>query len=123
MFIVGVENDLKQATKLARRMVMSWGMSRKLGPVAFSTDETHPFLGREIGSAREFSEETARLIDEEICGFLNEADHLAYQILEQKRELLDKLAEMLENEEEIDRETIEKILGPSPYKDKQKVKE
>ncbi|MCL2743670.1 MAG: ATP-dependent zinc metalloprotease FtsH [Planctomycetaceae bacterium] len=112
----GVENDLKQATKLARRMVMSWGMSEKLGPVAFSTDETHPFLGREIGSAREFSEETARLIDGEVCRFLHEADRLAYQILEQKRELLDNLAAALENEEEIDREAIEAILGTSPYK-------
>lgn len=116
----GVENDLKQATKLARRMITTWGMSEKLGPIAFSNDETHPFLGREMGTPREFSEETAKLIDEEVCRFLREADNLAYRILEEKRDLLDKLSETLEAEEEIDQARLEDILGPSPFKKEQK---
>ncbi|MDR3197716.1 MAG: ATP-dependent zinc metalloprotease FtsH [Planctomycetaceae bacterium] len=112
----GVENDLKQATKLARRMVSSWGMSGKLGPVAFSTDETHPFLGREMNTNREFSEETARLIDEEIGKFLADADALATQLLREHRTLLDQLAAALEAEEEIDEPRLVEILGISPFK-------
>ncbi|MDR2757143.1 MAG: ATP-dependent zinc metalloprotease FtsH [Planctomycetaceae bacterium] len=116
----GVENDLKQATKLARRMVSSWGMSEKLGPVAFSVDETHPFLGREINTNREFSEETARLIDEEICRFLSEADALATQLLCEHRTLLDQLAVALEAEEEIEEPRLIEILGTSPFKTEKK---
>ncbi|MDR2441450.1 MAG: ATP-dependent zinc metalloprotease FtsH [Planctomycetaceae bacterium] len=112
----GVENDLKQATKLARRMVSSWGMSEKLGPVAFSMDETHPFLGREINTNREFSEETARLIDEEVCRFLAEADVLATQLLREHRTLLDQLAAALEAEEEIEESRLIEILGSPPFK-------
>jgi cell division protease FtsH len=112
----GVENDLKQATKLARRMVSAWGMSEKLGPVAFSMDETHPFLGREINSNREFSEETARLIDEEVCRFLAEADALAMQLLIANRQLLDQLAAALEAEEEINESRLIEILGTPPFK-------
>jgi cell division protease FtsH len=112
----GVENDLKQATKLARRMVSSWGMSEKLGPVAFSVDETHPFLGREINTNREFSEEMAKLIDEEVCRFLAEADILATQLLQNNRTLLDQLAVALEAEEEIDETRLVQILGTPPFK-------
>ncbi len=112
----GVENDLKQATKLARRMVTSWGMSEKLGPVAYNMDETHPFLGREMGTAREFSEETARQIDSEVNAFLTEADAVAIQILSENRNLLDKLAAALEIEEEIDEARLVELLGPSPFK-------
>jgi cell division protease FtsH len=112
----GVENDLKQATKLARRMVSSWGMSEKLGPAAFSADETHPFLGREINTNREFSEETAKLIDEEVCRFLAEADILATQLLQNNRTLLDQLAAALEAEEEIDESRLIEILGTPPFK-------
>ncbi|MDR0608678.1 MAG: ATP-dependent zinc metalloprotease FtsH [Planctomycetaceae bacterium] len=112
----GVENDLKQATKLARRMVSNWGMSEKLGPVAFNVDETHPFLGREINSNREFSEEIAKLIDEEVCRFLADADTLAAQLLRDNRTLLDQLAAALEAEEEIDEPRLIEILGTSPFK-------
>ncbi len=116
----GVENDLKQATKLARRMVTCWGMSEKLGPVAYSSDETHPFLGREMATAREFSEETARLIDTEVSSFLAEADALAMQLLMENRNLLDKLAAALEIEEEIDEARLTELLGPSPFKQERK---
>ena len=62
----GAEYDLKQATQLARRMVTQWGMSERLGTVAFRHGEEHPFLGREIAQPRDFSEHTAQIIDEEI---------------------------------------------------------
>ncbi len=111
----GAENDLKEATKLARRMVIHWGMSPRLGPIAFRTGESHPFLGREIAESREYSESTAQLIDEEMQRILREADQKADQILKEKRDLLDKLSNALIEEEELDQEQIEKILGPSPY--------
>ncbi len=62
----GAGDDLKKATQLARRMVCQWGMSEKLGPVTFQQGEPHPFLGRELTQTKDFSEHTARLIDEEI---------------------------------------------------------
>jgi cell division protease FtsH len=63
-YSAGAENDLMQATRLARRMVTAWGMSERLGPVAYRTSEEHPFLGKEIYEQREFSEHTAQVIDE-----------------------------------------------------------
>ena len=115
----GVEDDLKRATRLARRMVVHWGMSERFGPVAFRTDETHPFLGRDISDAREYSERTAQIIDEEVLRIVKEADAEATRILTEKRELLDKLASTLETEEELDEARIIELIGPSPY---QKVK-
>ena len=111
----GVENDLKQATRLARRMVVHWGMSKKLGPIAFRTDETHPFLGRDMSESREYSEMTAQIIDEETTRILNEADAEATRILTEKRDLLDKLASALETEEELEESRIIELIGPSPY--------
>ena len=72
-FSAGAENDLKQATQLARRMVTHWGMSQRLGPVAFRAGEDHPFLGKEITDPRRFSEHTAQVIDEEVSRILREA--------------------------------------------------
>lgn len=111
----GAESDLKQATQTARRMVVNWGMSPKLGPLAFRTGESHPFLGREISEAREYSEATAQIIDEEIRRILDEADSEADKILNEKRELLDKLSNALIEEEELDVDRLTEILGPSPF--------
>ncbi|MDO5579501.1 MAG: ATP-dependent zinc metalloprotease FtsH [Planctomycetia bacterium] len=111
----GAENDLKQATQLARRMVIHWGMSPRLGPIAFRTAESHPFLGREISEDREYSESTAKIVDEEIFRILREADAEADRILNEKRDLLEKLTEALVDEEELDQARITEILGPSPF--------
>ncbi len=62
----GAADDLKKVTQLARRMVTQWGMSDKLGPITFSLGEEHLFLGREMAKPKDFSEDTARIIDEEI---------------------------------------------------------
>ncbi|MGL4943990.1 MAG: ATP-dependent zinc metalloprotease FtsH [Thermoguttaceae bacterium] len=112
----GVENDLKQATKLARRMVASWGMSERIGPMSFSVEETHPFLGREIVESRPFSEATAQLVDEETVRFLREAEETAREILTARRELLEQLTTALEQEEELDQERLTELLGVSPFK-------
>ena len=77
----GASQDLKQATRLARMMVTQFGMSEKLGPVAYRTGEEHTFLGKDIYESRDFSEGTARLIDEEVQRLLREVDSACLLIL------------------------------------------
>jgi cell division protease FtsH len=108
----GVEMDLKQATRLARYMVTHWGMSDKLGPMSFRIGEEHVFLGKEIQEPRDFSEETAHLIDEEVRKFLLEADEIAFKIIEEHRAQLDQMVELLLQKEEMLPEDLEAILGP-----------
>ena len=109
----GASQDLKQATRLARMMVTQFGMSEKLGPVAYRTGEEHTFLGKDIYESRDFSEGTARLIDEEVQQILREADRRAYDLLVENRDNLEKLVEALVQNEEMDREEVEKLLGIS----------
>ncbi len=113
-FSAGAENDLKRATQLARRMVTAWGMSERLGPVNYQTSEEHPFLGKEIHEQRQFSEHTAQVIDEEVVRILHGAADRAHSLLEENRELLDKLTTLLEEKEVLDEHEIEEVLGPSP---------
>jgi cell division protease FtsH len=110
----GHENDLKQATRLARYMVTHWGMSEKLGPMSFRIGEEHVFLGKEIQEPKDFSEQTASIIDDEVQKLLREADQKAEELLAANRDLLDRLVEVLLEKEELYREEIEEILGPSP---------
>ncbi len=112
-FSAGAENDLSQATRLARRMVTAWGMSERLGPVAYRTSEEHPFLGKEIYEQREFSEHSARLIDEEVARILHDAADRANKLLVQHRAELERLADALEKQEVLDEHEIEQLLGPS----------
>jgi cell division protease FtsH len=114
-FSAGAENDLAQVTKLARKMVAHWGMSERVGPVAYRTSEEHPFLGREIVEQREFSEQTAHMIDEEVSRILHEADARAMELLRQERDKLDRLSAALEQREMLDEMEVEEIIGPSPY--------
>ena len=115
-YSAGAENDLKRATQLARRMVIHWGMSKKLGPIAFRVGEAHPFLGREITETREYSEETARIIDSETTEILRAAETYALHLLREKRDLLATLAERLIEVEELEEADLELILGPCPHK-------
>jgi cell division protease FtsH len=115
-FSAGAENDLAQCTKLARRMVAHWGMSERLGPVAFRTSEEHPFLGREIIEQREFSEHTAQIIDEEIARILRRASEQALDMLSQHRGKLDSVAAALEEKEVLDEEEFEQLIGPPPHR-------
>ncbi len=107
----GAEMDLKQATRLARFMVTHWGMSDRLGPMAFRMGEEHVFLGKEIQEARDFSEGTALIIDEEVQRILRDADEQAYKLLEKHRDKLDALVEALLLKEELLKEEIEQIMG------------
>ncbi|MCR9199829.1 MAG: ATP-dependent zinc metalloprotease FtsH [Planctomycetaceae bacterium] len=113
-YSAGAVGDIEQATRIARHMVAHWGMSEKVGPVAFKQSEEHPFLGKEMQSSREFSEETARIIDVEVTSILKEANETAIEMLHEYREQMDALAEALLEHEDIEHEELIKILGPRP---------
>lgn len=115
-YSAGAENDLKQATSLARNMVTRWGMSERLGPVAYNTHEEHPFLGREMAQEhRTFSEHTAQIIDEEIAKILHAASDQAEQVLTTHREKLDAISQALLEREILDSHEIEELIGPSVH--------
>jgi cell division protease FtsH len=112
-YSAGAEDDLKRATQIARRMVTRWGMSSAIGPVAFRDGEEHPFLGKEIASdQREYSDDTARVIDSEVQKFLTLADRRAVEILTSHRGKLDALTSALVEKESLDIEEISAIIGP-----------
>jgi cell division protease FtsH len=112
----GAEDDLNKATQLARRMVTHWGMSERLGPVAFRDGEEHPFLGKEIAEPRRFSEHTARVIDEEVVRILRDASERAQKILSEHRDKLDSMARKLAEVETLDENEIEALIGPPAYR-------
>jgi cell division protease FtsH len=107
----GAGDDLKKATQMARRMVCQWGMSEKLGPVAFRQGEPHPFLGREISEPKDYSERTAQLIDEEVRSIIEEMEQKAREILKSNRQALEALADGLLEHEVLSREEIDEILN------------
>jgi cell division protease FtsH len=111
-YSAGAEDDLNKATQIARRMVTHWGMSDRLGPVAFRDSEEHPFLGKEMAAPRQFSEHTAQVIDEEVIRVLRAAADLATEMLTRERAKLDLLASSLEKEETLDEHTVEELIGP-----------
>jgi cell division protease FtsH len=113
-FSAGAENDLKRATELARKMVTRWGMSERIGPVAYSNGEEHPFLGREMAhEQRTFSERTAQVIDEEIAKILHSAADRAAELLTENKEKLEVLANALLEREALDSEDMVQLIGPA----------
>ena len=109
----GAENDLIEATKLARKMVTRWGMG-KLGLRAFRADEEHPFLGYELSRGKDYSESTAAVVDEEIKNLLEKSHEKVYKILIGNKNKLNLTANSLLKEETIDAKDLENILGPRP---------
>ncbi|MGA2393492.1 MAG: ATP-dependent zinc metalloprotease FtsH [Candidatus Lustribacter sp.] len=110
----GVQNDLIEATRLARRMVTQWGMG-ELGAVAFANDEEQPFLGYELTQgARDYGEATAARIDRSVTDLLAAAETQATTILCDERVRLDALAAALLKEETVDTSALAQILGPRP---------
>jgi len=112
-YSAGAENDLMQATRIARKMVSHWGMSDKLGPVSCQSSHEHPFLGRDVYEQREFSEHTAQIIDEEVARVLGEAAERAVELLLENRDKLDRLAAELEAREMLDDTEVVEIIGPA----------
>jgi cell division protease FtsH len=107
----GAENDLVEATRLARRMVTRWGMG-SLGNMAFDVDGTQPFLGYELSQGRDFSEKTAAQIDSDVQKLLADRHQVVKTLLKKSREKLDALVQALLKEETIDQSAMVNILGP-----------
>ncbi len=109
----GAEEDLTQATILARHMVTQWGMSEQLGPVAFRRGEEHIFLGREMAQQRDFSEHTAQIIDDEICDLIKGIEKEVMKLLKAHRQQLKNLAESLLEKETLEADDIQSIINKS----------
>ena len=107
----GADDDIHQATSLARAMVARWGMAEDVGPVDLRQSEEHPFLGREIAQPRQFSPETAHEVDQAVRRFVTEAEEQARSVLGAHRTGLERLVTELEANETLDREQIEACLG------------
>ena len=105
-FTTGASDDLKKATELARKMVCQWGMSEKLGPLTYTQDAGHVFLGRDLQQHKEFSNESMRMIDEEVLEILNTSYERAKNILKTYRKALESLTKLLIEKETIDGELV-----------------
>jgi cell division protease FtsH len=112
----GASNDLQQVARTARQMVTRFGMSEKLGPVALGRQQGSMFMGRDIASERDFSEETASMIDEEVSDLVAVAYKRAKEVLIGNKHVLDKLAEMLVEKETVDSEELSQLLIASEVK-------
>ncbi len=106
----GAQNDIERATKLARRMVTHYGMSEKLGPMTYGTDEEEVFVGRDFGRTRNYSEKVAAAIDEEMRTLIDRAYSKAEQILKDNMNVLHKVAEALLEKETLDGKEFEEIF-------------
>jgi cell division protease FtsH len=106
----GAENDLMQVTRLARQMVARWGMSAKVGQLAYSVAQEHVFLGREIASERDFSEKTAALIDDEMRLLVDSIYEHTRDLLLEHRSQLDRLANGLLEQETLDGRQLGELL-------------
>jgi len=115
----GSSNDIEKATTLARRMVTEFGMSDKLGPLSFGTRDELVFLGRQIGEQRNYSDDVAKLIDEEVRAIIDRGYSRAMDVLVRYKERLVQLAERLVAEETIEQEEFEKMFAdiPDPRKE------
>jgi cell division protease FtsH len=109
----GAQNDLKEATDLAEKMVAQWGMSDKVGPVNLGRGEEHPFLGRELALPKRYSEEMAWLMDQEIRELITEAESKAEEVLKNNRKALENLAQALIKEEVLEKHDIDRIIKES----------
>ncbi|MEE4607745.1 MAG: ATP-dependent zinc metalloprotease FtsH [Desulfobacteraceae bacterium] len=106
----GAANDIKQATELAARMVRTWGMSEELGPLSYAKGEEQVFLGREIAQHRDYSEATARRIDDEIRRLIDRNYRRAKDVLNKNRDVLDALSEMLLEKETVMGQELDALI-------------
>jgi cell division protease FtsH len=112
----GAESDIKKATQLARRMVTQWGMSQRVGPVSMGENNELVFLGRDLGERRNYSEQMASLIDDEVRRFVEEAREVARKILTERRVILGQLADRLISEETVEGGELDRMLPSSKLK-------
>ncbi|NCJ05616.1 ATP-dependent zinc metalloprotease FtsH [Synechococcales cyanobacterium C] len=112
----GASNDLQQVARVARQMITRFGMSDRLGPVALGRQQGNPFLGRDIMSERDFSEETAATIDDEVRNLVEQAYRRAKEVLVSNRHVLDEIAQKLVDQETVDSDELQEILNHSNVK-------
>ena len=110
----GAENDLVDATRLTRRMIIRWGMG-SLGLMAVASDDEQPFLGYELTQDKNYSEETGARIDRDIQKFLNERHEMVRNLLSKSRDKLDSLVNVLLQEETVNQDELTEILGHRVY--------
>ncbi len=108
----GAANDIEKATNLARAMVTQYGMTERLGAIKFGGDNSEPFLGREMAHQRDYSEEVAALVDEEVKKLIENAHNEAWEILVENRDVLDNLVLQLLEKETLGKEEIAEIFAP-----------
>jgi cell division protease FtsH len=108
----GASDDIEKASKLARAMVTEYGMSSKLGAVKYGTGDAEPFMGRDYGHQRDYSEDIAADIDAEVRDLIEAAHDEAWEILVQYREVLDQMVLQLVEKETLNKEDLERILAP-----------
>ena len=112
----GASNDLQQVARVARQMITRFGMSDRLGPVALGRQQGNVFLGREIASDRDFSDETAAAIDEEVRNLVDQAYRRTKDVLISNKHILDKLAQMLIEKETVDSDEFQDLLATNEVK-------
>ncbi len=108
----GAGNDIEKATALARAMVTQYGMTERLGAIKLGDGNAEPFLGRDIGHTRNYSEDVAAIVDEETKRFLADAHQEAFDILEENRDVLDSLVLELVDKETLDKQEIARVFEP-----------
>jgi cell division protease FtsH len=113
----GASNDIEKATALARAMVTQYGMTERLGAIKFGQDSGEPFLGRDLGSQRNYSEEIAAAVDEEVGKLILNAHQEAFDILVENRAVLDALVEELLEKETLDKAQVARVFEPIHKKD------
>ena len=114
----GAGNDIEKATALARAMVTQYGMSERIGAVRFGEDNSQPFLGRDLGHSRNYSEEIAAAIDQEISSLIAHAHQEAFDILDENRDVLDRLVLELMEKETLHKEEVARIFEPLRRREK-----
>ena len=115
----GAGNDIERATEMARKMVCEWGMSEKMGPLTYGSKEEPVFLGRDTGNNKNFSDETAKLIDQEVKALVMGGYKTAHKIITDHRDSLEKMALALLDRETLNLTEINEIInGKSPPNDK-----
>ncbi|WP_068819427.1 ATP-dependent zinc metalloprotease FtsH3 [Phormidesmis priestleyi] len=112
----GASNDLQQVARVARQMVTRFGMSDRLGPVALGRQQGNMFMGRDIASERDFSDETAATIDDEVRSLVEQAYRRCKQVLVENRHVLNQLAELLIEKETVDAEELQELLANNDVK-------
>ncbi len=106
----GAQNDIERATEIARKMVTTWGMSEKMGSMAYGKSQEHVFMGRDFGHSRDFSEEIAADLDKEVKRIIDERYNIAKQLLSDNRDMLEAVAKELLERETLDEKEVSEII-------------